>query len=96
MNTSDLTMLSKIAIGLAIAGFFVSFTVYSYTSSSCEFMDYGKVVLGGLALMIGGLGEVSALRLSEGRMVNLLASGGASVVGIFHLLMGFGIIGGPC
>lgn len=100
MNMSDLTMLSKVAVGLAVAGFFVSFTTLSTSSgsggSTCEFMDYGKVVLGGLAIMVGGLGEVSALRLSEARMANMIASGGASAVGIFHLLVGLGIIGGPC
>lgn len=100
MNMSDLTLLSKVAIGLAIAGFFVSFTTLSTSSingvSTCDFMDYGKVVLGGLAVMVGGLGEVTALRLSEARIANLLASGGASVVGIFHLLVGLGIVGGPC
>ena len=44
----------------------------------------------------GSLHEVTALRLSETRMANLIASGGASLVGVFHLLTGMGIIGGPC
>lgn len=100
MNTSDLTMLSKVAIGLAIAGFFVSFTTLSTSSgngvATCDFMDYGKVVLGGLTVVVGGLGEFAALRQTATRMPNLIASGGASLVGVFHLLMGFGVIGGPC
>ncbi len=100
MRTSDLTMLSKVALGLAIAGFFVSFSTLSTSNingvSTCDFTDYGKLVIGGLAVMVGGLGEMSALRLGEARVPNLLVSGGASVVGIFHLLVGFGIVGGPC
>lgn len=100
MRLSDLTLLSKIALGLAVAGFFVSFTTLNTSSingvQSCDFMDYGKIVLGGLAIMVGGLGEVSALRLSETRIVNLLVSGGASMVGIVHILMGLGVVGGPC
>ncbi|MBL4626803.1 MAG: hypothetical protein JKY00_01965 [Roseicyclus sp.] len=97
---SDLSLLSKIAIGLAIAGFFVSFTT-SYTSSvngvvDCDFTDYGKLVIGGLAVMVGGIGEVTALRMGAARMVNLMASGGAALVGIFHILTGAGVIGGPC
>lgn len=100
MNMSNLTTLSKVAIGLAIAGFFVSFTTLSTSSSngvtSCDFMDYGKVVLGGLAILVGGLGEVSAMRLTDTKMANMVASGGASLVGIFHLLVGLGIVGGPC
>lgn len=101
MKTSDLTMFSKVALGLAIAGFFVSFTSLSTSSvngvSTCEFTDYGKIVLGGLTVIVGGMGEMAALRdRGAARMPNLLVSGGASVVGIFHLLMGFGIVGGPC
>lgn len=100
MTLSDLSTLSKVAIGLAIAGFVVSFTTLSTTSvngvSTCAFTDYGKLVIGGLTVMVGGLGEVSALRLDETRVTNLLASGGASVVGIFHILVGVGVIGGPC
>lgn len=100
MNMSDLTTLSKVAIGLAIAGFFVSFTTLSTSNIngvvSCDYADYGKIVLGGLAILVGGLGEVTALRLTETKMANLIASGGASLVGIFHLLVGLGIVGGPC
>jgi NAD/NADP transhydrogenase beta subunit len=100
MNTSDLTMLSKVAMGLAIAGFFVSFTTLSTSNSNgvltCDFMDYGKLVLGGLTVLVGGLGEATALRLAETRMPNMLVSGGASLVGVLHILMGLGIVGGPC
>ncbi|WP_224815902.1 hypothetical protein [Hasllibacter sp. MH4015] len=98
---SDLTTLSKVAIGLAVAGFFVSFSTLNTSTvngvGTCDFLDYGKLILGGLAVIVGGLGEVTALRMgSEARIPNLLASGGASVVGIFHILMGLGVIGGPC
>ncbi len=100
MKFSDLTLLSKIAIGLALAGFLFSFTTLNTSSingvTDCSFVDYGKLIFGGLAIMVGGLGEVSALRMSAARIPNLLASGGASLVGIFHVLVGLGIIGGPC
>ena len=100
MKFQDLTLVSKVALGLALAGFVVSF---SYTETTdlngvvtCEFMDYGKIVLGGLAMMVGGLGELSAMRLGETRVANLVASGIASALGVVHLLVGFGILGGPC
>lgn len=100
MNTSDLTMISKVAIGLAIAGFFVSFTTLNTSNVNgvvtCDFMDYGKVVLGGATVLVGGLGEFAALRTPATGIPNLIASGGATLVGIFHILMGVGVIGGPC
>lgn len=100
MKLSDLTTLSKLAIGLVIAGGVLSFQMTSTSTSggvyTCSFIDYGKVVFGGLAVLIGGLGEVSALRLGDTRVVNMIASGGASVLGILLVLLGLGIIGGPC
>ena len=100
MKFSDLTTVSKVAIGLAVAAFVLSFQLYSTSNAggvyTCSFIDYGKVIFGGLAIVVGGLGEVSALRMGEARTANLLASGGASVAGIIAVLMGLGIIGGPC
>lgn len=100
MNFSDLSAFSKVAVGLAMAGFLVSFTVTESASfggtATCSFTDYGKLVLGGLAVTVGGLGEVGALRDAATRNVNLIASGGASMVGILHILMGLGVVGGPC
>lgn len=100
MSFSDLTLLSKIAIGLALAGFVVSFSTLNTTSingvSTCDYLDYGKVLFGGLAVVVGGMGEFAALRLDRTRVANLAASGGATVVGIYHLLVGMGIVGGPC
>ncbi|UWQ96573.1 hypothetical protein K3728_04890 [Rhodobacteraceae bacterium M385] len=100
MKISDLTTLSKLAIGLVIAGGVLSFQMTSSSSvngvSTCEFIDYGKLIFGALAVIVGGLGEFAALRLTDTRMVNLLASGGASMLGILLVLMGLGIIGGPC
>lgn len=100
MKFSDLTTLSKLAIGLVIAGGVLSFQFTSTSTSNgvytCSYIDYGKVIFGGLAIMVGGLGEVSALRLTDTRVVNLIASGGASALGILLVLLGLGIIGGPC
>lgn len=96
MKFSDLTTLSKIAIGLAIAAFVFSFQATSTLNGTCSFIDYGKLIFGGLAIMVGGLGEVAALRLGAARMPNLIASGGASIAGVFAVLLGLGIIGGPC
>lgn len=100
MTTSDLSMISKIAIGLAIAGFFVSFSTSSTSNINgivtCDVLDYGKLVLGGLTVMVGGIGEFAALRAPATRLPNLIASGGASLVGVFHVLLGLGIIGGQC
>ncbi|WP_341864033.1 hypothetical protein [Gymnodinialimonas sp. 57CJ19] len=100
MKISDLTTLSKLAIGLVIAGGVLSFQMTNTSSvngvSSCEFIDYGKLIFGALAVIVGGLGEVAALRLTDTRMINLVASGGASILGILLVLMGLGIVGGPC
>lgn len=100
MTLSDLSTLSKLAIGLAIAGGVLSFSTISTSSingvETCDYIDYGKVVFGGLAVMVGGLGEVAALRLAQERMVNLIASGGASLIGVLLVLIGLGILGGPC
>lgn len=100
MTLSDLSTLSKLAIGLAIAGGVLSFSTISTSSingvETCDYIDYGKVVFGGLAVMVGGLGEVAALRLAQARMVNLIASGGASLIGVLLVLIGLGILGGPC
>ncbi|MBY4893264.1 hypothetical protein KUL25_10860 [Rhodobacteraceae bacterium N5(2021)] len=100
MKFSDLTTLSKLAIGLVIAGAIVSFEITNTSTSdgvyTCSYIDYGKVIFGGLAIMIGGLGEVAALRLGDTRIANLIASGGASMAGIFLVLLGLGIVGGSC
>lgn len=100
MKLSDLTMLSKLAIGLVIAGGVLSFQLTSTSTingvTTCEYIDYGKIIFGGLAIMVGGLGEVTALRLSDTRMINLVASGGASLLGVLLVLLGLGIVGGPC
>ncbi|WP_044007022.1 hypothetical protein [Jannaschia sp. CCS1] len=100
MKLSDLTTLSKIAVGLAVAAFVLSFQMTNTSSvngvTTCSFIDYGKLVFGGLAVMVGGLGEVAALRMGEARIANLIASGGASIAGIIAILMGLGVIGGPC
>lgn len=100
VNEPKLSLLSKLAIGLAIAGFVFSFqsssTVSINGATTCSYTDYAKLVFGGLAIMIGGMGEVAALRLTQTRTNNLIASGGAMVAGIFLVLLGTGVIGGPC
>lgn len=100
MKLSDLTMLSKLAIGLVIAGAVLSFQMTNTSTSggvtTCSFIDYGKVIFGGLAIMVGGLSEVASLRLRQTRLVNLIASGAASASGVVLVLLGLGIIGGPC
>ncbi|MEJ6389705.1 hypothetical protein [Gymnodinialimonas ulvae] len=100
MGIKDLSLLSKIAIGLAIAGFVLSVqstsTVTENGVTTCSFIDYAKLVLGGLAVLVGGMGEFGAIRDAATRNVNLIASGGASMAGLVLILLGLGVIGGPC
>jgi hypothetical protein len=100
MKFSDLTLLSKLAIGLVTLGGIFSFSVTNTGASNgvttCETYDYGRLIFGGLAVIVGGLGEFVALRLRDTRVVNLLASGGASMLGILLVLVGLGILGGAC
>lgn len=62
MTISDLSTLSKVAIGLALAGFFFSFTTtYSHSVNGvgvCVFRDNAKLALGGLAIVFGAIGAI--------------------------------------
>lgn len=102
MRWTDLSGATKTAVILAIVGFFIKFE-WSSTGrvngvASCTYSDYGALGLGGLTVLaaVAGLFLVRALAAPQARRANLLASGGALLVGAFHLARGLGFIGGPC
>ncbi|MBY6202194.1 hypothetical protein KUV65_12525 [Maritalea mobilis] len=100
MSYSDLTTLPKVALIVAILGFV--FGVQTLTTSTvngvtqCSFIDYGALLFGAAGAFLGSLGEVKALSLVEGKLVNLMVSGAAVMIGIFNVLRGLGVIWGPC
>ena len=102
MTYSDLTGAAKVAIGLAIASLFVSvhFTETSTINgvSTCSHTDIAKIILGSLAVLVGGAAEMTALRADNAttRTSNMLGGGIAALIGLYSLLVGLGIVGGPC
>lgn len=76
-------------------------TVEQSTSSArngvvitCDYIDYGAVGFGGLALLAGLITLV--LTFSPPRATNLMAGAGATLIGGYNVLTGLGLIGQPC
>lgn len=101
MTFSDITRPTRIAVVVAVLGFFVSVTTLSTSTMggvySCSFTDFGALLFGALSIAFGGF---AALRATGGpanaRAVNMALSVGALAVGGLHVLRGFGTVGGPC
>lgn len=91
---------NKVAIVCAILGFVISFHSTSTSSIngvvSCSYTNFSAIIFGGIAVLAGGLGEFGGMANRENRSLNLAIGGGAALIGIFHLLRGFGVVGGPC
>jgi hypothetical protein len=100
MAYSDLTGLSKIALILSILGFVIGIQMQTNNVvngvAECSFIDYGALLFGAAGAFAGSLGEMRALRMPQGRMVNLMTSGAAVMIGILNVLRGLGVIWGPC
>ena len=100
MSYSELTTLSKVALVLSILGFVIGVQSLTTTTvngvAECSFIDYGALLFGAAGAFAGSLGEVRALQMTEGRIVNLMTSGAAVMIGIFNVLRGLGVIWGPC
>ena len=101
MTFSDITGPARTALIIAGVGFFITFDSYSSSTingvRSCSYTDYAALVFGALAILFGA---IAAGRTAGGpddsRQMNMALSLGAVAIGGYHLLRGFGIIGGPC
>ena len=102
MKFADLSGSAKGAAVLAILSLVISVHLSSTSSvngalTSCTYFDIAKVVLGGLAIVVGIGGVLSARRdISAARNMNMAVPGIAAAVGAFSVLVGFGLILGPC
>lgn len=101
MTFSDITGPARTAAIMAGLGFFISVTSFSRSNMggvySCSFTDYGALFFGALAILFGGIAAArTAGGPSDAKGVNMALSLGALAIGLYHLLRGFGIIGGPC
>ena len=94
MKFSDLSGAAKGAAICAILALVISIHFTSTSTingvSTCSFIDYGRIVFGGLAALVGLIGVASGGKTS--RMVAAVAG----VVGVLALLYGLGIILSPC
>lgn len=101
MNLADLSGAAKGAAILAILSLVISVNFVNTTNIngvvSCSYFDVAKLGLGGLAILVGISGVMGARKdISEARNLNMTVSGIAALVGVIGVLMGLGIIGGPC
>ena len=99
MNDSGVSNLAKAAIGVAIASFFISIETSNVSTANgvvtaCEYLDYGALVLGAAACVLGLLSGMGGLvRRSAGTAT---VGAVALVLGAYHVASGLGLIGGPC
>lgn len=101
MSWSTLSTQAKFAGVLAILGFFVTLQSLSTTSrngviQTCSFFDIGAVLLGAGAVLFGVIGLAGGNDQSEGRGASLAICGIGVAVGVYHVLRGVGVVGGPC
>ncbi len=92
-------MLPRIAIGVAIAAFFVTVETMSSSShngvvTSCVYRNYGALILGAIAGFLGLVALITSLpgRRAEG----ILLGAAATALAVWHVLSGMGMIGAPC
>ena len=99
MNWRDITGAAKTAAILALLSVFVSFHSLNTSTMNgvrtCSFLDFGAIVFGGLAAIVGALALASP-GAGEARNLNRLVGGIALLVGLWRLGYGLGYIGGPC
>ena len=99
MELKDISTPAKVAGILSIAAFFVTFHSYSSTLrngvvTSCDYIDYGALFLGGAAAAIGLYALATGLSRRHGPTLGI--SVGAVLLGLYHILSGLGQIGSPC
>jgi hypothetical protein len=101
MKFADLSGAAKGAAILAILSLVFGINFTSTTSINgavtCSYFDIGKVGLGALAAVVGFGGAMRARKdISVARTMNMVVPGIAALVGVFSVLVGFGIILSPC
>ena len=99
MTFSNLSLPSKIAMCLALAGFVVTIETHQRSSTngvltSCSYIDYGAVALGCAAGIVGLVAVVSGLSRRDSTSAAVAA--GAVAIAAWHLASGLGLIGSPC
>lgn len=99
MSFADLSLPAKIAMGLALAGFFVTVETFQKTSengvlTSCSYSDYGAVALGAGAGVVGIVAVILGIARRDTTSAALAA--GAIAIAAWHLASGLGLVGGPC
>ena len=99
MTFSNLSLPAKIAMCLALAGFFVTIETHQRSSTngvltSCSYIDYGAVALGAAAGIVGLVAILSAL--SRRDSTSIAVAVGAIAIAAWHLASGLGLIGSPC
>ena len=94
MNWGNLSGLTKAAAICAVGGFFVTIHQYKYGPGYCSYIDYGAVALGALAVLLGAVTAIASAR-NEAKD-NLIVGGIAALIGVYHIVTGLGIVGGPC
>ena len=99
MTFSDLSLSAKIAMGLALAGFFVTIetsqrSLENGVLTSCSYIDYGAVALGAAAAVVGLVAVFSGMSRRDTASIAIAA--GALAIAAWHLGSGLGLIGGPC
>lgn len=96
----------KWAVVFAVAGFFVSITYDTSTTSEgtqtdCTYIDVAQLALGlatAIAVALGCRQEFAKKhdRLKLGHTQTLGVAAVLLLVATFHVIVGFGLIGGPC
>ena len=97
----DLSGSAKGAAILAILSLIIGFSLTSTTNLngvvSCSHFDPVKIGLGGFAAFVGLTGFVQATRdNTSARTMNMTVTALAVPIGIYSVLVGLGLVGGPC
>lgn len=90
---------AKSGIAFAVLGFLISFsnqrTITGGGIEECNFTDFGPVLFGSLGFL-AGIRVLREARHSANPRLNYVLGWLSLAIGFFHLLRGFGFIGGPC
>ncbi len=99
MTKGGLMPLAIASLVFAGLGFVVSIIQVSKTTqngviTACSFTDYGALICGALAVVLGLMAAATGGVMRN--VVSLGAGLAAAVIGAYHVGRGFGLVGGPC
>ena len=94
-------MAIRVAMVCGLLGFIVRCSSTSSSSrngrlTECSYFDGGAVLFGGVTVVASLIGIATSLGRSEDKALMLGLSIVSLLVGIVHLLRGFGTVGGAC